>query len=228
MELPKTASGWGRPARWSAAALDFVGGHVDNLAGDQTVFHAHLGRQNALIGNAKIAHALGDHPAIGGADRPKLDSGLLHPRYQFEEFLKDVLAHELVHIAGRGVAQLRIAQAGVELHHLRAHRHFTHVAGAVIAIARIDPVVRRARDQPLLQGPGHESVTGVAAPQRSVAIEDRNLRLALENQALKLFSCPFANFDMCRRQSFLSRASKNSSYSIFIEIAGNCTRPSGY
>jgi hypothetical protein len=77
MELPKTASGRVSPTRLSVAALPSSVGTSTNLAGDEAVGDAHLGGQDALFGNAEIAHALGDHPFVGGADGPNLDAGLL-------------------------------------------------------------------------------------------------------------------------------------------------------
>ena len=76
MELPKTASGSVEADAPQRGGLALVGGHVHDFAGDDALGDAHLGGQNALFGNAEIAHALGDHPFVGGADGPNLDAGL--------------------------------------------------------------------------------------------------------------------------------------------------------
>ena len=55
--------------------FSWAGGDVNEFAGDDLVGHFDFGGEDAILGNAEFANALGDNPLVGGADRPELDIG---------------------------------------------------------------------------------------------------------------------------------------------------------
>ena len=104
----------------------------------------------------------------------------------------------LVEVARGGLAQLLLAKAGIDLHHLAADLRFAHLAGDVTAIACVHPICGRAGYETLFERPHHESVAGVAAPEGSIAIEDGDFGIRLEDEPFELFSGPADAFDLLR------------------------------
>jgi len=164
----------------------FVGGNLDEVAGDLAINDGNFSGENPVLGDAEAADALGDDPTIGGADGPEFDANVAESGYQGLHFLKDALVHEFADILRGSGAEFLIAQAGVDLYHLPADGSFADTAGAIGAMARIDPVAGGAGDESLLKRPGHKAVSGVATPKCSITIENGNFRFAVEDLLLEL------------------------------------------
>ena len=118
---------------------------------------------------------------------------------------EDARLDKLAHVTRGGIAQFGVAQAGVHLHHLAADLDFAHLSGEVAAIARVDPVAGFARDKPFGNRPDHEAAAGVATPERSVAVKDRDLWFAVQNLLLELLGGPRLHFHLLVCQSALNR-----------------------
>src|SRR5665213_1097934 len=120
--------------------LAWAGGYVDNLGCNKPIRDADLGGQNALLRDAEVAHALGNHPAVGRTDGPKFSAALAQCGYQIDHLWKDVLMHKFLDVLGSGGAQFLLAQAGINLHHLAADFLFAHLAGTIGAVAGVNPI----------------------------------------------------------------------------------------
>src|SRR5260370_34633926 len=71
--------------------------------------------------------------------------------------------------------------ARVDGDHLAAHDFFAHLAGLVVFVARQSPGDDLGRHQFALDLPVEEVCAGIAAPQRAVAVKDRDLGTEGEN-----------------------------------------------
>ena len=125
-----------------------------------------------------------------------------------------------LYILGRGGAQFLIAEPGINLHHLAADFFFADLAGTVGAMAGVNPIAGGAGDQTLLERPGHESIACVSAPEGSIAIEDRDLWIAFQNQPLELLGGPLVNLYLRCGQTFLNPAQNSSNSILFSSKTG--------
>ena len=146
-----------------------------------------------LLREAEIAHAFGNHPAIGGTDGPEVHAARSQCGHQIGHLRIDARLYKFFHVLCRRGAQFLVAQTGIDLNHLAADLLFADLAGTVGPVAGVDPVAGETGDQPLFKRPNHEPITGVAAPKGSVAIEDGDLWSAPENQPLELLGGPLAS-----------------------------------
>lgn len=181
----------------------FVGGDVDDLAFDDAVFNANFGGKDADVRDAEFAYTFRDDPFVGGTDGPKLDASVLEGGEEGRNFREDAGLDDVCHVSGGGGAEFGLVEAGVDLDHLAADLQLRDLAGEVGAVTGVDPVSGGARDEALLDGPFHESVAGVAAPDGAVAIEDGHAWAALKDLAFEFCGGPFVNLHLCRCHTFL-------------------------
>jgi hypothetical protein len=168
--------------------LAIVCGDVDERAGDEAVHHGDAGGEDALRRDTEVANTLFDDPVVGGADGPDLASGGLEISDQALHLRKNVGVDLGAEEGGSSTAELGLFEAGVELHHLSADSQFGDVAGAIEAVAGIDPVGGIAGDQSGFDGPEHEPIAGVSAPESAVAVEDSRARRQREDCAMEVAS----------------------------------------
>ena len=142
--------------------------------------------ENALRWDAKVADALFDDPVIRGADGPDFAAGGAEIGDQALHLWEDVGMNLGAEEGGGGAAKLGLFEAGVELHHLAADGEFGDVAGEVEAVAGVDPVGGIAGDESGVDGPEHEVIAGVAAPEGAVAVEDGGAGRERENGAVEV------------------------------------------
>src|SRR5271165_7066737 len=76
-----------------------------------------------------------------------------------------------------GLLQSVVSQPAIHGDHLAAHLLLAHSASRVLFVARARPIGDLAAYEAAFDLPVEEIRAGVAAPQGSVAIEDRNSRL---------------------------------------------------
>src|SRR5260370_35347653 len=76
--------------------------------------------------------------------------------------------------------------ARVDGDHLAAHDFFAHLAGLVVFVARQSPGDDLGRHQFALDLPVEEVCAGIAAPQRAVAVKDRDLGTEGKNGIVEL------------------------------------------
>ena len=136
--------------------------------------------------NAEVADAFFDDPVVGGADGPDFAAGGVEIGDEALHLRKDVGMDLGAEEGGGGAAELGLLEAGVELHHLSADGEFGDVAGAIEAVAGIDPVGGIAGDESGFDGPEHEAVAGVAAPEGAVAVEDGDAGRQREDGAVEV------------------------------------------
>jgi hypothetical protein len=175
-----------------------AGGNIDKFTGDQAVYDFDLGGEDALLGNAKGADAFRYNPLVGGTDSPEFDAGCAELVNEAGNFRKDVRGHVFGNVAGGGGAQFLLTEAGVDLHHFATDAGFVDGAGKICAVASVHPIGGGTGDESLIDGPDHESVTGIATPKGAVAIEYSYFGGSFKDKAFELLNGPAGDFKLGR------------------------------
>ena len=101
-------------------------------------------------------------------------------------------------VAGGGGAQFLLTEAGVDLHHFATDPGFVDGAGEICAVASVHPIGGGTGDESLIDGPDHESVTGISTPQGAVAIEYSSFGSSFKDKAFELLNGPAGDFKLSR------------------------------
>jgi hypothetical protein len=166
--------------------LAFVGGDVDELAGDDAVFDLDGGREDAADGNVEALDAFFNDPVVGGTDGPDFRALLLELGNESAQFGEDLRLDVGAEVFGGGAAEFVFVEAGVDLDHFAADVEFGDFALAVEAMAGVDPVRGIAGEQADVHGPVHEADASVAGPEGAVAVKDGGVGLHGKDFALEL------------------------------------------
>ena len=155
-------------------------------------------------------HAGPDHPLAGGGDRPDFAALGLQVEYQRLHVRENPLGDFFLEERDRGAHHFGFRHATIHGHHFGAHVVFADFAGHVLGIAAASPADNLIRKQATAQLPFEEARAGVARPESSVAIKNRELRLKLRtdfrNSAVLRgeFGSRFPDLSACRE--FISSA----------------------
>lgn len=166
--------------------LSFVGGDVDEIAGDDSVFDFHTGCEDATGGNVKALDAFFHDPVVGGTDGPDFRALLLEFGDEGAELGEDLRLDVGTEVFGGSAAELVFVEAGVDLDHFAADLEFGDFALAVEAVAGVDPVGGIAGEEADVHCPVHESDAGVAGPKGTVAVKDGGAGIGSEDFTLEL------------------------------------------
>ena len=163
----------------------FVGGDVEQGVGDDAVGDGYLGCEDAGGFDAEAANAFFDDPVAGGTDGPDLDAAELE--FADEDFhLGEDVAFDLGgEEFGRGGAEVGLAEAGVDLDHLATDFEFGDLAGEIAAVADVEAGDGFGGEDALLDSPAHEAGAGVAGPEGSIAVEDGDDRIEVQNRGVE-------------------------------------------
>lgn len=190
--------GMGKADAAKCFGFSAVSGDIDEVGGNDVFGDSDFGGKDALLGNAEVAHAFGDDPLVGGTHGPKLDVAIDQFPDERVDFREDVGTDMFGEEASGGGAQLLLAQAGIDLDHFAADLRFADGAGKVGTIAGVHPVGGGAGDKSLFNGPDHESMARVAAPEGPVTVEDSDCGCGLGNEVFELLRCPAGDFKLRR------------------------------
>jgi len=167
-------------------SLAFVGGDVDELAGDNAVFNFDAGGEDAISGNVEALNTFFNDPVVGGADGPDFGALLLKAGDEGAELGEDLRLDVGAEVFGGGAAELVFVEASVNLDHFTADLEFGDFALAVEAMTGVDPVRGIAGEEADVHGPVHEADAGVAGPEGAVAVKDGSAGICGEDFAFEL------------------------------------------
>ena len=126
------------------------------------------------------------YPIIRRRHRPQFAALLLEPQGQLPQLGKNTPADHLIEEFLCRPLQHLVRDSPVQCHHLAAHLLLAHDAGLVLLIARARQFACFWPNHATLDFPVEKVGSGIAAPQRSIAVEDRNRRLQGEHRFYKL------------------------------------------
>jgi hypothetical protein len=162
--------------------LAFVGWNVDDVFGDEAIFDADFCSHDAFSRNTEAGYAFFHNPVVGGTDGPDFRAAVVKSFDERQHFRKDIFLDLQAEVFASCLADFVFGVAFVDLEHFRADGVFIHFAAEVAAMARVEPVAIGAGDEAAFHGPAHEAGSGVAAPERAVAIEDGDFGIEVEDR----------------------------------------------